>query len=341
MRALIIPLFAAFMVSACDGPASADKDAPAPRAPDAAFDFPVRACINVANALNAPREGDWGFAIEAWHFDQIAAAGFDTVRLPIAWTEHAGREPPYAIDPAFFARVDEVLAQARARDLNVILDMHQYYAMMSAPRAERPRFLALWSQIAARYASEPDDAVFFEVLNEPRDALENPLWEEISAEAIAAIRMTNPARPVIVGGDTWNSTWGLSRFTPPQDPYLVGTFHFYDPYEFTHQGIDFSDTPPPLGRRWGSEAERRALEEDFDEMAEWGQRHDRPVFLGEFGVFRDAALPQRVAWTQAVREAAESRNMGWCAFDFAASFITYDLEAGRWISPLLGALGRT
>ena len=94
-------------------------------------------------------------------------AGFDTVRLPVRWSAHAGESPPYAISPALFEQVDWAISEALGRDLNVVLDVHHYHELNEAPRAERHRFLAIWTQIAARYAGWPD-RLSFELLNEPR-----------------------------------------------------------------------------------------------------------------------------------------------------------------------------
>ena len=58
--------------------------------------------VNLANALEAPREGDWGVVLKEEYFDRIASAGFDSVRLPVRWSAHAEASPPYRIDPKFF-----------------------------------------------------------------------------------------------------------------------------------------------------------------------------------------------------------------------------------------------
>ena len=62
--------------------------------------------INLGNALEAPREGDWGVVLQADYFTRIAKAGFQTVRIPIRWSAHTGDVPAYKIDPDFFNRVD-------------------------------------------------------------------------------------------------------------------------------------------------------------------------------------------------------------------------------------------
>src|SRR5438477_12307598 len=70
--------------------------------------------VNLGNALEAPKEGEWGVTLKAEYFKAIADAGFNTVRLPVKWSAHAGGEPPYAIDPKFFERIDWCVDQALA-----------------------------------------------------------------------------------------------------------------------------------------------------------------------------------------------------------------------------------
>ena len=65
--------------------------------------FPVERCINVAGALEAPNEGDWGYKIRERDFKTIRAAGFDTIRVPIKFSAHAMEQAPYTLDPAFMA----------------------------------------------------------------------------------------------------------------------------------------------------------------------------------------------------------------------------------------------
>jgi len=43
--------------------------------------FDVKRCMNMGNALDAPKEGDWGHVIEERSFKVVKEAGFDTARL--------------------------------------------------------------------------------------------------------------------------------------------------------------------------------------------------------------------------------------------------------------------
>lgn len=159
---------------------------------------PLGRGINLGNALEAPHEGDRGLRIEAGYFKLIAEAGFDTVRLPIKWSAHASQKAPYTVSRAFLARVDEILAQALAQDLNVILDFHHYDQMATAPEAHAARWVGIWRQLAEHYREAPKE-VYFDLLNEPNSTLTDALWNAYLARAVTFVRTSNPTRKLIIG----------------------------------------------------------------------------------------------------------------------------------------------
>jgi endoglucanase len=158
---------------------------------------PVERCVNLSNALEAPREGVWGYRVRRADLERIAAAGFDTVRLPVKWSAHADRAPPYKIDPAFLARVDEVVDWALAEGLQVIVDVHHYDALFEAPDTHMPRLEAIWRQLARHYRDAPD-AVILELLNEPRGALDITRVDRLNHRLLEIIRAQDPDRWVVL-----------------------------------------------------------------------------------------------------------------------------------------------
>lgn len=300
-------------------------------------EFPARRCVNLANALNAPNEGEWGYVIRQEDLKRIALAGFDSVRVLIAWNEHAKVTAPYTIDPAFFARIDAVIAQAQRAGLATILDFHNYDALYADPATHKARAIALWDQIARHYANAPA-SVIFELLNEPQDKLQGAQWQSLADQMYAQVRQSNPDRWIIVGGDNWNSIDGLTRYKAPDDPRLILTFHYYDPYKFTHQGATWFEGAPPVGRSWGSRKERNNLQREFARASALGKKSGHPVWLGEFGATKATAMNDRANWTRVVRRAAEAQGMGWCSFDFATEFGVYSPKRENWVWPIRRAL---
>jgi endoglucanase len=295
--------------------------------------------INLGNALEAPSEGEWGVTLQDEYFSLIKSAGFQSVRIPIRWSSHAEADSPYTIDPKFFDRVDWAIDQALKNDLAVVINMHHYEEIMDSPQPQRERFLAMWEQIAEHYQNLPE-SVMFEILNEPTGTLSSTAWEIFSATAIEVIRKTNPRRTIIVGPGNWNSVDALPGLVLPEnDRNLIATFHFYSPFEFTHQGADWVANPGRVGTEWkGTESEKALLEIDFELARVWGQKHHRPIYLGEFGAYSKADADSRHRWTDFIARTAEAKGFSWAYWEFCAGFGAYDPVAKQWNAPILTAL---
>lgn len=296
--------------------------------------------MNLGNALEAPTEGAFGVTLQDVYFGIIKAAGFDSVRIPIKWSAHAERNAPYTIDPEFFKRIDHVVDQALKAGLAIVINIHHYEEMDKAPQEHRIRFAALWTQIGAHFKDRPEDVVF-EILNEPNTAQTAPLWNEVLRDGLKEIRKTNPTRAVIIGGVMWNNVTALATLDlPSDDRYLIATYHYYNPFQFTHQGAEWVEGASMwLGAAWdGTEADRAAVQADFDLAAAWADKNKRPIYMGEFGAYNKADFNARVRWTSYTAREAERRGFSWAYWEFAAGFGAYKPTVGEWWAPLLKAL---
>lgn len=301
--------------------------------------------INMGDMLEAPNEGEWGLFVQEEYFDLVKDAGFDFVRLPVRWSAHPDESWSdmsgtafFTIDPAFFARVDEVVTWTLERDLTVIIDFHHFEEMMVEPHEER--FLFIWKQIAEHYKDYPPQ-VLFELLNEPTDKITAPLWNIYVHDALKVIRESNPTRDVIFGPVNWNAYDWVTTLDVPNDPHVIVTFHYYEPFEFTHQGAEWvgEQSQAWLGEIWPNNEERkREITRDFDLVAEWAQRHNVRILLGEFGAYSKADMESRVRWTEFVRSEAERHGFAWAYWEFASGFGVYDPDEKLWREDLLKAL---
>ena len=76
-------------------------------------------------------------------------------------------KPPYTIDPNFFKRVDQAVNSALSRNLVLIINVQNYFEFYKDPNGQKPKFLAMWEQIAEHYKNYPN-TLLFELLNEPQ-----------------------------------------------------------------------------------------------------------------------------------------------------------------------------
>jgi endoglucanase len=297
----------------------------------------VRRGINLGNTLDALSSNPGRLAVIVDHLDVIRGAGFDTVRLPVAWSEHASVRAPYEISPQFFSAVETMILGALERDLSVVVDVHHYNDLCANPETQGRRFLALWAQIAERFADMPS-TVRFELLNEPQRRLTGPRWNDLLAEALAVVRERNPHRDVIVGPAEMNTIAGLGDLELPADDHPIVTIHYYLPLPFTHQGAYlWPHALDWLITRWGTPTDRDNVRRDLAAAATWTRQRHRRLFIGEFGTYRLAPPEGRAAWTAHVRATADQLDIPWCYWDFATDFGVYDAGTRRWNESLRAA----
>ena len=273
------------------------------------------------------------------HFAEIRRGGFDFVRVNLHAFRHMDERN--RLSPAFLERLDWIVREASEAGLSVILDEHDFNACAEDVAACRVRLGAFWSQVAPRYRDAPK-GVMFELMNEPHGPLDAATWNDFFPELLAIVRQTNPTRWVVIGPTNWNHVSQLPTLELPKDDRrIIATFHYYEPFRFTHQGASWVEEMKDVsGIGWGSEADRARLRTDFAKAAEWARANSRPVLLGEFGAYDRGGIPQamRVAYTEAVAREAERNGFAWAAWQFDSDFIVWDMERDGWFEPIHRAL---
>ena len=219
--------------------------------------------INLGNVLEAPTEGAWAPAAQEYYFDDYVTQGFTRVRVPVRWDQHMGQAAPYAIAPDFMARVHEVVGWGLARNLTVLVNSHHDDWIDNSTQfaAQLPRFLALWTQVAASFASAPP-TLLFEVLNEPVNLNIDQL-NQLYAAVVPLMRAQNPTRAIYLGGLSWMSAYWIASHpdavawpalpSGQADPHLRLEVHSYDPYAFCLQS-------PPSASTWGTPSDVAAVQ---------------------------------------------------------------------------------
>src|SRR5262249_7928843 len=157
-------------------------------------------------------------------------------------------------------------------------------------------------------------------------------WNAMVPTLLGEVRKSNPQRVVIVGPGHWNNLNHLEKLRlPEKDRRLIVTFHYYSPFEFTHQGASWvKGINKWKGRTWtGTPEQTEALRKDFAKAAAWSKEQRRPLYLGEFGAYSAADLESRARWLRAVAREAEKHGFSWAYWEFGSGFGVYDPVARR------------
>jgi len=274
---------------------------------------------------------------------RVAEAGFHNIRVPLFVMRVMDKQG--RIDPSWLKRLDHIIDLAHKNNLIISLDEHDFEEC-AANKSDCEIVLGvIWTQLAERYKAEPNSVVF-ELLNEPHGQIDADSWNEILVKTLAIVRKTNPLRNVIIGPIGYNSIRDLPALKVPQDDrHIIITFHYYDPFHFTHQGANWasSDVVTLRGVRWkGTDEEKRVIANAFDEVKHWADKEHRPIYLGEYGSYGkfNPNMDDRAAWTKAISEAADKRGFArayWYYSD-GKGFGAYDDDQQKWVQPIVDAL---
>ncbi|MCP5520677.1 MAG: cellulase family glycosylhydrolase [Verrucomicrobiales bacterium] len=331
----------------------------------------LRRGINLSGLFDVPPGEGWAQPFTELDLRAIKAEGFDHVRLPVRWNDHASPSPAASISSEFFARVDDVVAGALNGGLAVVLDLHGFDEFMINPEGHAERFHRIWEQIGEHYR-DWSRQLCFELLNEPYADSEHTASNEriipIYAECIRRLRQSNPDRTLLVGPDNWYGLDRLGTFQVPDgEENVIVTVHCYQPHLFTHQGagwIPWAATtgvvfpgPPtarltpapaaislpwvadwfqhyhddPTERNPSSAVSFRAL---LACGRQWSDYYGRPLYVGEFGAYAESCpADSRLRYHAAIREALDELGLGWAMWEWKAGFRYWD-EANH--APMAG-----
>lgn len=298
-----------------------------------------KSSMNIGNALEAPKGMFWGVQMKLEYFDDIKKAGFDSVRLPVRFSDYAKNSPNYTLDEDFMKQVDSYINYALKDKLVVILDFHHFEDIMEEPEKYKKCFISIWKQLSERYKDYPPELIF-ELLNEPKSNLKGETWNEFIRDGVAEIRKNDKDRTIIVGPDNYYSVYRLEALSIPNDENIAVSFHYYEPNNFTFQGNQYHPGFENLKDiKWtGSEEEINYLKSRFDIAKKWGEKHNVEIFLGEFGANQNAPIADRKRWTEAVRKEAENCGFSFGYWELCSWFGIYDANSGKWDKDILDVL---
>jgi len=333
---------------------------------------------NLGNTLEPPcGEGCWGPAATQALINQIAAQGFNTVRIPCAWNSHAAART-YAIDPAFMARVKQVVDWCLAKNMSVIINDHWDNGWFENSTFNRydsrlnSHLQTLWQQIANNFKNY-DSRLLFACANEPNadTQAKTAVLFQYYQNWVNTIRATggnNTTRWIIVQGPNTNPTKSYDWVTMPSDPTpgrLMLEVHYYEPWQFTEMTSDanwgnmfyfwgqnyHSTTLPSRNPNWNSE--EAFLNGEMDKMKTKFVNNGYPVLFGEWAADKKPAEPDLTGglidlnyasvtyWNKYVHDAINSRGMFGTCWDINGRI--FDWNTGAILNQTLldAVLGRS
>lgn len=311
----------------------------------------LEACDNnVGIKTNAPLsyETHWGQPKTTQAMiDGMKAAGFDTIRIPVAWMTNATHlyEGDYTIDADYMNRVEEVVRYARKAGMYVIINDHWdggWYGMFGSESAETralamEAYKGMWQQIAERFR-DYSDYLIFESANEElggRFDENSPLYcsdsvvtyltdderyaltNEINQTFVDVVRATggnNATRFLLIAGYSTDINQTCDdRFQMPKDTVdskLMVSVHYYDPWSYCGASSAVSAT------KWGKVSDYEYMDQQLAKMTKFTEA-GYGVVIGEYGALpcSDGLKDNTLAYHTAFLDACTKYNLTNCLWD--------------------------
>jgi len=283
-------------------------------------------------------------------FDSIAAMGFDHVRLPIDEEQLYDEQMNRHKDA--FQLMHNAINWALENNMNVIVDLHIIRAhhfnnenesanTLFEKEEEQEKMINIWLDLQKDLMQYPNDRVAYELMNEAVAPTDKD-WNQLIAKLIAAIRVKEPERIIVVGSNMWQTVETFHNLNIPEnDRNLILSFHFYYPLVVTHyrapwigshaydgaiqypgQAIDpalYESLDPALVTElkksngvWNKERLAETMKPAIDKAKEL----NLPLYCGEFGaypVYIDKET--RLRWYQDIADVFRENNINnahWC-----------------------------
>lgn len=279
--------------------------------------------------------------------DGMKAAGFDTIRIPVAWMTNATHlyEGDYTIDADYMDRVEEVVRYARKAGMYVIVNDHWdggWYGMFGSESAETralamEAYKGMWQQIAERFR-DYSDYLIFESANEElgtrfdensalycsdsvvtylTDDERYALTNEINQTFVDVVRATggnNATRFLLIAGYGTNIDQTCDdRFQMPKDTAvskLMVSVHYYDPWSYCGASSAASAT------KWGKVSDYEYMDQQLAKMTKFTEA-GYGVVIGEYGALpcSDGLKDNTLAYHTAFLDTCTKYNLTNCLWD--------------------------
>ena len=326
--------------------------------------------VNFTNWLEeAKGKFDGTFKHDESDVKLLSESGFKALRLPIDLDLYVTNRSEFLNDitgtvglvmsDSIFIVLDSFVEWTKRYNMSLAIDYHEYdnsYNKESSVDAQYIKMMSeVWKAVAAHYADNEREDLFFELLNEPdmtNGKVTAANWTIAAQSMIDSIRSVDVKHTIIFGDAQWYSIDLLVKREPFADDNIVYAIHSYDPFLFTHQGASWTDYSSIRGVKFPYNPEewseytadfgvtastpssaKSALKNYYKtgskgyilsralKAKEWAVKNQVPLVWNEFGAYSLKSDPQRVLnYLTAVREICDTLQIAWQHWGYTGGF---------------------
>lgn len=302
--------------------------------------FSIKRGTNIAHWLSQShrRENERATFFTPKDIAFIDSVGFDHIRLPIdeeqMWDESGARHEDA------FKLLNQCLTWCHDAGLRVVLDLHilrshhfneKEKPLWTDPK-EQDKFIRLWKDLSKVVKEWPKGMLAYEFMNEPvADDAEQ--WNQLLLRVTDSIRSWEPERVLVIGSNRWQSANTFDQLKiPANDPNIILSFHFYEPFYLTHYKASWTrlkdfegdvNYPGQIVSNGVSKEEQKiytidSLEKMMRKPLQIAAKLKLPLYCGEFGVIKNSPFEDKQAWYRDMVAIFEKHGVAYANWSYKA-----------------------
>ena len=347
--------------------------------------------INFTNWLENADGKFKKFVFDETDIKLLADNGIKSLRLPIDLDLYATNRDTFVKDTtgtvelkfdddSLFMVLDSFVEWTGKHGISFVIDYHEYDNSYNATSAKDNKYIQMmaetWKHVAAHYAENTREDIFFELLNEPdmsAGKVTAAQWTVAAQAMIDSIRSVDKKHTILFGDAQWYSISLLAKRTPFTDDNIIYVIHTYEPFAFTHQGGSWTDYATIKGipfpydpAKWSTVSgdfgvtkstqsyvktniknyyktgSKEAILEQILKAKKWAATNNVPVIINEFGALNLRSTAQdRLNYLTAMREICDTLQIPWTHWGYTGNFSLFEgeLKGTKLIDGIDKALG--
>jgi endoglucanase len=280
----------------------------------------------------------------------LAENGFDHVRIPIDESELWDYKNEK--DKDAFTLLHKTLEWCKQYHLKAIVDLHTLRSHNPWSKDQplwdsddaKDRFIQCWKELSAEMKKYPTNLVAYELLNEPvADSAQQ--WNDLLDEAVEFIRQQEPNRVIIAGSNQQESYSTFPQLKPPADKKIILSFHYYNPYYFTHyqaSGTRHKDYSGPIHYPGATITAKElnaqpatirnllagstqvyneeVIQDQIDIPLKVAKKLKMSLYCGEWGCMETVSRKDRLHWYKDMRKVFEKNGIAWTVWEYKGPY---------------------
>lgn len=193
-------------------------------------------------------------------------------------------------------RLDNVLTVCRSAGIKVVIDLHSLPGGSNSAEENRlfekkiyqDTFFEVWEKIARRYKGNTT-VWAYDIANEPVEgSVASGIyeWWDLARETALMIRAIDSEVMIVVEPTPFALPYSFDGFVPIGVENIIYSVHLYEPYNFTHQGLDVPSGVSYPGIIDGEMWDKSRLIESLQPVKAFQDKYNVPIYIGEFSAIR-------------------------------------------------------